>query len=151
MTNTKAHWCTHTFNAWIGCTKVAPECVNCYAADRNGRRNGGMNWGPGSPREKTSSDYWKLPIEWNDRALKSGEPARVFCASWSDVFDQEVDHTGWRDELWKHIRQTPNLIWLIPTKRPERISDCLPQDWDNGYENVWLGTSVGHEESLWRL
>ena len=30
--NTKIEWCDHTFNPWIGCTKVSPACDNCYAA-----------------------------------------------------------------------------------------------------------------------
>ena len=29
--NTKIEWCDHTFNPFIGCTKVSPACDNCYA------------------------------------------------------------------------------------------------------------------------
>jgi hypothetical protein len=29
--NSKIEWTDHTFNPWIGCTKVSPACDNCYA------------------------------------------------------------------------------------------------------------------------
>lgn len=29
--DTKIEWADHTFNPWIGCTKVGPGCDNCYA------------------------------------------------------------------------------------------------------------------------
>ena len=28
---TKIEWTHHTFNPWIGCTKVSPGCKHCYA------------------------------------------------------------------------------------------------------------------------
>ena len=39
---------------------------------------------------------------------------------------------------------------MILTKRPERIKQCLPDDWGNGYPNVWLGTTVGVQSSFHR-
>lgn len=29
--NSKIEWCHHTFNPWIGCTKVSEGCAHCYA------------------------------------------------------------------------------------------------------------------------
>ncbi len=29
--NSKIEWTDHTFNPFIGCTKVSPGCDNCYA------------------------------------------------------------------------------------------------------------------------
>src|SRR5436853_6511521 len=49
------------------------------------------------------------------------------------------------------IRLTPNLDWQQLTKRPHRISQCLPPDWENGYENVWLGTSVEDQRVISRI
>ena len=31
----KIEWTDHTFNPWIGCQKVAPECDHCYAEAQN--------------------------------------------------------------------------------------------------------------------
>jgi protein gp37 len=36
--------------------------------------------------------------------------------------------------------------YLILTKRPERITDCLPGDWGSGYPNVWLLVSTETQE-----
>ena len=37
------------------------------------------------------------------------------------------------------------------TKRAELIADRLPEDWGNGYENVWLGVTVEMKKYLRRL
>ncbi|GCD54290.1 phage Gp37/Gp68 family protein [Acetobacter pasteurianus] len=29
--NSSIQWTDHTFNPWIGCTKISPACDNCYA------------------------------------------------------------------------------------------------------------------------
>ena len=57
----------------------------------------------------------------------------------------------WRSAAWSVIRNTPNLVYLILTKRPHRIVECLPADWGQGYPNVWLGTSVGCNQTLRRI
>lgn len=147
--NTKIEWTDHTFNPWIGCTKVAPECANCYA-EHLAERWKLAEWGKGKPRHHTSETYWRQPLKWNRAAEQTGERRRVFCASLADVFDSEVD-AAWRADLFDLIRQTPALDWLLLTKRPENISPMLPDSWGEGWPNVWLGTSVGHPDSLWRV
>jgi protein gp37 len=59
-----------------------------------------------------------------------------------DVFDETPRVRAERAFLWQLIRETPNLIWQLLTKRPENIAKMLPDDWGNGYPNVWLGVSV---------
>jgi protein gp37 len=41
--NSSVSWTAHSFNAWIGCEKIAPGCTNCYAAALETRYN--VNWG----------------------------------------------------------------------------------------------------------
>lgn len=135
----------YTFNPWIGCTKVSPACLNCYAENLMDTRYGRVDWGQGNPRSKTSASYWKQPVKWNKEARDSGIPSKVFCASLADVFDAEVEQ-AWRDELWAVVRATPWLIWLILTKRPQNMPAMLPPDWGIGYQNVWLGTSVENQQ-----
>ncbi|MBM3843982.1 MAG: DUF5131 family protein [Verrucomicrobiota bacterium] len=65
MKHSHIEWTTHTFNPWIGCTKVSPGCLHCYAEVRDQRFAGGLHWGPGSPRHRTST--WSEPRRW-DRA-----------------------------------------------------------------------------------
>ncbi|HLX61015.1 MAG TPA: DUF5131 family protein [Planctomycetota bacterium] len=151
MEDTKIQWVGNTFNPWIGCTKVGPECDFCYADKENKQRRGGMNWGPGAPRSKTGDSIWKAPYNWNRHAAEGGFRHTVFLGSLMDFFDREVDDAGWRDDAWQVIRETPHVDWLVLTKRPNMILDRLPADWNGGYKNVWLGTSVGMRETCWRI
>ena len=95
---TKIQWAHHTFNPWIGCTKVHAGCENCYAEADQDHRRGRVKWGPNGTRSKTSVSYWRQPLKWNREARKAGERRRVFCASLADVFEEWggpiVDHRG---------------------------------------------------------
>lgn len=142
-TSTKIEWADHTFNPWVGCTKVSPGCDHCYAEawDRRFAVSGrAMHWGAGKARTRTSAANWRLPLRWNDRTRISfgawvalrrfgyEEAAlishghvpprrpRVFCASLADVFDNEVP-VEWRSSLFDLIKNTPHLDWLLLTKR----------------------------------
>lgn len=171
--NTKIEWCDHSFNAWKGCRKVAPGCANCYAealAKRLGEDFAGT-------RIKTSAAYWKQPLKWNRQAEAIANCNRpcVFCNSLADVFEDYagpvVDHKGnvlsnatfetagpdsglltlddLRRELFALIDATPNLDWLILTKRPENIDHMWPgvPDAEVYRDNVWLLTSVSDQQT----
>ena len=129
-----------TFNPWWGCTRVSPGCDHCYA-ERIDLRAGGGHWGKGAPRRTFGEKYWARPLQWERAAARSGERARVLCASMADVFDAEAPE-GALERLWALIRRTPHLDWLVLTKRPARIERGLPPDWGSGYANVWLGATV---------
>jgi protein gp37 len=58
-----------------------------------------------------------------------------------DVFDKNAPD-GQRERLWQLIRDTPMLDWQLLTKRAPNIEKCLPDDWGDGYSNVWLGVTV---------
>lgn len=126
--NSKIEWTDHTFNPWEGCQKVGPGCDHCYAETRNARFAGGtaINWGPGAPRRRTSPANWRKPLQWDAQHdaffAEHGRRQRVFCASLADVFDNAVD-PAWRVELFDLIEDTPNLDWLLLTKR---IGNVLP-------------------------
>ena len=138
---TKIEWCDATFNPWIGCQEVSPGCDHCYAARLAARM--GVDWGPHAHRRLASEEYWKQPHRWARLSRPAGTRMRVFCASMSDVFDNQVPWP-WRDQLWGVIRGTPELDWLILTKRPENMEEMLPDDWNRqyGWPHVWLGISA---------
>jgi len=150
--NSKIEWTTHTFNPWIGCQKVSPGCDHCYAEALMDTRYHKVEWGPHGERKRTSEANWKLPLRWArmTRSCASStvgggagggpERPRVFCASLADVFDNQVP-VLWRRDLFALIRATPELDWLLLTKRPENMRKMLPSDWGEGYRNVWLGTT----------
>lgn len=182
MENSKIQWCDHTFNCWIGCSRVSDGCLNCYAENLMADRYGRVKWGPKGTRSKVKD--WSGPEKWNREAARDGEKHKVFCASLADVFEDWTgpiqDHKG--NELWTFglegryepksvhprprgyrqaimsdlrrdlfglIDRTPNLYWLLLTKRPENIgvmwegSEILESPFR---ENVWLGTSIASEK-----
>jgi protein gp37 len=140
--DTSISWCTSTFNPWWICTEVSPGCDNCYA--RVLAKRYGYGWGKGVQRRVMSDAYWKEPLKWDRLAEKSEKPWRVFCASMADVMDDEAP-AGQRERLWGLIDNTPNLIWQLLTKRPQRYAKYLPQEFKHG--NVWLGTSTEDQKN----
>jgi protein gp37 len=138
---TKIEWCDHTFNPWWGCTQVSPLCDRCYAMMLDARWFRRAHWGAGAPRRYFGETHWREPLKWERMAQLARQRKRVFCASMADVFDNEVDQSL-QDRLWSLIRQTPNLDWLLLTKRIGNASRMLPRDWRAGYPNVWLIVSV---------
>lgn len=178
---TEIAWCDSTFNPWIGCTKVSPGCDHCYAAAQDKFRG----WTPegwGGPRKRTSDANWRKPLQWNgeeffkcnrcghrqanrrDRthiACVCGavdwSPARrrVFCSSLADVFDNQVP-VEWRRDLFDLIGRTPNLDWLLLTKRIGNAAKMLPWTPDGAagchiassevWPNVWIGATVVNQE-----
>lgn len=198
--NSKIEWCHHTFNPWRGCTKISEGCEHCYAETlslRNPKVLG--QWGKGKPRVLASEAMWKEPLKWN-RELKYECPScgqvhvpekpldgcwecdcssggtichpirpRVFCASLSDWLDDEVP-IEWLVELMSLIRHTPNLDWLLLTKRPQNFKPrlnaalkrilkatggepCNDADFIDGWvnkrdtipQNVWIGATAENQ------
>jgi protein gp37 len=156
MKHSNIEWTTHTFNPWIGCTKVSPGCAHCYAETLN-KRMGWTQWGDAGERFRTSAHNWNEPRRWNREAAKTGQRARVFCASLADWLDHKAP-IAWRVELLALIEETPHLDWLLLTKRPEswnaRMHEAmgagsqLAHAWLNGTApaNVWIGTSIEDQQ-----
>jgi protein gp37 len=142
-------WCHHTFNPVWGCVKVDKECSSCYA-EAFDKRVGGAHWGPKAERRTFGDKHWAEPLAWDRAAAAAGERRRAFCASMSDIFEDHPVVDGERPRLWRLVRETPNLDWMLLTKRPERIAANLPAGWGTGWPNAWLGTSVGYPGSLTR-
>lgn len=134
-------WTDHTFNPWMGCTKVSAGCDNCYAETLTKNRMGLKLWGPQSERQVTKSP-WANVKKWQRDAAAAGEIRRVFCASLCDVFEDHPTANATRPRLWSMIRECPDLHFQVLTKRPHNFRRFLPDDWgDEGWHNVWLGVS----------
>lgn len=102
-------------------------------------------WGKKSERRFLSDSYWRQPLTWNRQALATGKRARVFCASMADVFEDRCDLDDARKRLWELIDRTPDLDWLLLTKRPEAVGDLVP--WCGSWaRNVWLGTTIENDK-----
>lgn len=154
MRDSTIQWTTSTFNPWIGCSKISPGCVGCYAEKQNRffrwARDG---WGAGKQRRRTSASNWQLPIRWDRAASQAGKRPRVFCGSLCDWLDEEVP-TEWRRDLLDLVGATPSLDWMLLTKRPglwrqlveeaAGAGSALAARWLVGEAppNVWLGATV---------
>lgn len=134
---TEIAWCDSTFNPWIGCQKVSAGCDNCYAETLMDKRYHKVEWGPHGERKRTSEANWKLPPRWAKAARATGKRPKVFCSSLADVFDNQVP-VQWRTDLFDLIAATPELDWLLLTKRPENFVRMFPT---GIWENIWLGTT----------
>jgi protein gp37 len=137
---TGIQWCHHTHNPWIGCTEVSHACDHCYARTL-AERYGWAEWG-NHTRHQTSVANRRKPIMWDRKAREAGERRRVFCASLADVFDNQVPEQ-WRADLWALIDVTPNLDWMLLTKRPQNIHKMLAPTWEGALpRNIWFGTTA---------
>lgn len=146
--NSNISWTHHTFNPVIGCTKVSAACDFCYAEDHANKWEPLVTWGkPGQKAvyRRTVPSNWRKPMSWNNAAGKLGIRYRVFCASMADVFDSNWDYQT-RIDMWNLIGATPNLDWLLLTKRPQNIAHMLPGSWGDGWKNVWLGTTSENQQ-----
>jgi protein gp37 len=159
MKNSEISWTDHSFNPWIGCTKVSPACDNCYAETLMDKRMHVVQWGAGQPRKRTSEKNWMEPFRWDAESKANGVRYRVFCASIADVFDNEVPN-AWRADLFRLIAKTPNLDWLLLTKRIGNAAEMLrvsanaaygdtsrPPQWQaEMWPNVWIGATICNQE-----
>jgi protein gp37 len=144
--DSKIEWTHHTFNPWWGCTKVSPGCKHCYA-ETWAKRLGKDFWGNNAARRELSAAYWKQPFAWDAAAAASRTRSRVFCASMGDVFEDRRDLDARRERLWHVIESTPNLDWLLLTKRPEKVAKLAP--WTTAWpRNVWLGSTAENQRWL---
>ncbi|WP_338279049.1 phage Gp37/Gp68 family protein [Sinorhizobium sp. KGO-5] len=138
--NSAISWTRHTWNPWMGCTKVSPACDGCYAEALMDKRYAKVQWGPHGERVRTSPHNWNEPLRWQRRAEVDGDRPFVFCASLADIFDNQVP-AQWRADAFDVMRRTSNLVYLLLTKRPQNIVKLA--DAAGGLpENAAIGTSV---------
>jgi protein gp37 len=150
--NSGIAWTDDTFNPWWGCVKVSPACANCYAAAFS-KRTGNQVWGPNARRRFFGAKHWAEPLKWNAAAEKAGIRRRVFCASMADVLEQLADDHPDREQmraertrLLRLIDQTPWLVWLLLTKRPQN-APAFGYFIDGWPKNVWFGTTVEDQQN----
>ncbi len=167
-------WTDSTWNPWIGCTRISPACDHCYAAHSAPARIQGVNWGAGEQRKRTTDRNWSQPLRWQRQSAAffaaNGRRQRVFCASLADIFDNQVD-VQWLVDVLAVLKQTPDLDWLLLTKRIGIVvnrlraaaahAEGLPNSaelaawiraWVDGQPpaNVWIGATVCNQDEATR-
>ena len=123
--NYDIHNFTHNF--WMGCRRYSDGCKNCHMWLRQAERGAD----PSRIYRCTDQTAYGAALKLQRKAEAAGRVYTVTACSYSDFFLEEAD--AWRDGAWAVMKQTPNLVWHLVTKRAENIADNLPADWGTGY------------------
>lgn len=127
------------WNPWHGCLKKSEGCRHCYMYYLDKKRNQ-----DGSQIYKVKNNF-SYPLQKDKTGrfkVQSGEQLRV-CMT-SDFFLQQADQ--WRPEAWEIMRQRPDVVFFLLTKRPERVQFCLPPDWGDGWENIFFNVTTENQK-----
>lgn len=128
------------WNPWHGCHKISEGCQNCYMFSFDKERGVDSNL-----VQKTKT--FSLPLSKNRQGkfkIQSGEHINV-CLT-SDFFIEEADF--WRNDVWEMIKYRKDLTFSLFTKRVERIVECLPYDWAEGYDNVSINLTCENQKRI---
>jgi len=127
-----------SWNPWHGCHKLSPGCKNCYVYRIDARHD------KDSCVVSKNKDF-NLPIKRN-RAKEYKIPAgeTVYTCFTSDFFLDDADE--WRKEAWQMIKERSDLDFFIITKRIDRFFVSLPDDWGDGYNNVFIMCTVENQD-----
>lgn len=126
------------WNPWHGCHKYSAGCQNCYVY-----RMDAMYDRDSSLIKKTKT--FSLPLLKNRKGeYKLQPPETVYTCFSSDFFVEDADR--WRIDAWEMIRQRSDLHFLIITKRIDRFSVNLPEDWADGYDHVTIGCTIENQD-----
>ncbi len=127
------------WNPWHGCLKKSEGCENCYMYFLDKQRNAD---GSKIYKVKNNFDY---PLQRDKNGcykIRSGEQLRV-CMT-SDFFLKEADE--WRRDAWEIMRKRSDVVFFLLTKRPERVVETLPADWNDGWENVFFNVTCENQK-----
>lgn len=126
------------WNPWRGCHKYSEGCRYCYIHKGDQRRGVDTN-------NIIRTDHFYAPVEKKASGEYKMKPGQtVYLCFSTDFLIEEAD--GWRQECWQMIRERSDLQFIFLTKRIERFLQCIPPDWNEGYENVTVGCTVENQE-----
>ncbi|MGL4198170.1 MAG: DUF5131 family protein [Allorhizobium sp.] len=141
--NTKIEWADHTWNPWIGCTKVGEPCANCYAEALMDTRYGRVVWGNEGERVRTAAGTWNQLRKWNKAAKAAGTRPFVFSLSLGDIWDNRVP-PEWRREAFDVMRECDQLVMLLLSKRIGNAVD-MARDAGGLPPNAAIGSTFGDQ------
>ena len=127
------------WNPWHGCVKCSEGCQHCYMyyLDKVRDKDGSEIY-----RTKAGFQYPLSRDRQGRYKVKSGEQIRV-CMT-SDFFLEEADQ--WREAAWDVIWQRRDVVFYLLTKRPQRVAQCLPKDWGDGWDNVFFNVTCENQK-----
>lgn len=128
------------WNPWHGCHKFSQGCVNCYVYRMDEKHGKDAS-------VVTKLKTMKLPIaKRRDGSYKIQSNEVLYTCFTSDFFIEEADE--WRKEAWQMMKLRSDVHFFIITKRIHRFMDCIPSDWNDGYENVTICCTMENQEQV---
>lgn len=128
------------WNPWHGCHKFSEGCVNCYVYrmdEKHGR--------DASIVSKLKSI--DLPLKKRrDGSYKIDSGEVLYTCFTSDFFVEEAD--AWRKEAWAMMKERNDVHFYMITKRIHRFLDCIPEDWEDGYDNVTICCTMENQRQV---
>ena len=126
------------WNLWHGCHKLSAGCKHCYVYRGDAKRDVVSS-------VVTQTKNFDLPIRHKrDGEYKIPSGTLVYTCFTSDFLVEDAD--SWRNEAWAMIRQRSDLHFMMITKRIDRLSQCLPEDWGDGYDHVTICCTIENQD-----
>lgn len=126
------------WDPWRGCHKCSEGCMYCYI------HKGDLKRGVDTSNIVKTKNFYK-PIE----KLKNGQYKMKSCLVYlcfsSDFLIEEAD--SWRKECFEMIKERQDCKFLFLTKRIDRFLKCIPDDWDDGYDNVVVCCTIENQKN----
>lgn len=125
------------WNPWHGCRKYSEGCHNCYVyrIDRS--------FGKDASKVGKTASYYLARQKKRDNSYKLPSGSNVYICMSSDFFVEEAD--PYRNEIWEMIKERQDINFNIVTKRIVRFMQCIPDDWDKGYDHVTIGCTIENQ------
>lgn len=126
------------WNPWHGCHKKSAGCLNCYMFRRDSLYDKDSN------KVEKTKDFNLGIKKHRDGSYYISSGDTVYTCMTSDFFIEEADE--WRNEIWDIMRKRHDLYFIIITKRIERFMSCIPNDWNDGYDNVTIISTIENQK-----
>lgn len=143
---TKIEWTDEVWNPVVGCSKVSPGCLNCYAERMDqrlilsGRRNKFHPWTANNAERNVT-----LHPERLEQPLLLRRPRKIFVCSMSDLFHEQVP-SQFFCSIMVRIERAKHHTFQILTKRAERMAKAFEDI--EAPSNTWLGISAEDQPTL---
>ena len=129
----------YSWNPWHGCHKISPGCLNCYVyrIDEKYEKDSSII---------SKNSNFNFPIRKNrKKEYKIPNVSLIYTCFSSDFFLDDEDVNKWREAAWKIIKERKDCNFLIVTKRIANFSKMIPDDWEDGYDNVIIYSTVENQ------
>ncbi len=126
------------WNPWRGCKKCSDGCLHCYIHKGDLKRKINTN------EIIKTKDFEKPVAKLKNGNYKMKSGIVYLCFS-TDFLIEEAD--AWRKDCWNMIRERQDCTFLFLTKRIDRFMSCIPNDWEDGYENVVVCCTVENQKN----